>query len=149
VRRAFVRNAPSPPSIATSVGSRTPECRAEPGEFVPAIDRARCEGKGECTRVCPFNVFEVRRIDDADFARLTWLGKLKSAAHGRRTAYTPMASACQACGKCVEACPEKAITLTRVEEKAEGLPAAWLSGRLGPSLSESSWSPFVPPPTRT
>jgi len=54
-------------------------------------------------------------MGDADFAQLGVFGKLKSIAHGRKTAYTPRASACQACGKCVEACPEKAIKLTRVQ----------------------------------
>jgi NAD-dependent dihydropyrimidine dehydrogenase PreA subunit len=89
------------------------ECRAQPGEFVPVVDRARCEGKAECVEVCPFDVFEVRRIDDADFAPLGVLAKLKSLVHGRKTAYTPRASACEACGKCVAACPEKAIKLAR------------------------------------
>jgi NAD-dependent dihydropyrimidine dehydrogenase PreA subunit len=89
------------------------DCRAEPGAFAPVVDRAKCEGKDECVQVCPFHVFEVRRIDDADFARLGLLGKLKSMAHGRKTAYTPLASACQACGKCVSACPEDAIKLAR------------------------------------
>jgi NAD-dependent dihydropyrimidine dehydrogenase PreA subunit len=77
------------------------------------VDRSKCEGKDECVQVCPFDVFEVRRIDDADFAKLGMLGKLKSIAHGRKTAYTPRASACQACGKCVAACPEDAIKLAR------------------------------------
>ena len=90
------------------------ECRADAGVFAPQIDRSRCEGKAECVEVCPYDVFEVRRIDDADFARLGVLGKLKSMAHGRQTAYAPRASACQACGKCVSACPEKAIKLARV-----------------------------------
>ena len=90
------------------------ECKSEPGELAPVIDRSRCEGKADCVRVCPVNVFEVRRIEDADFAQLGMLGKLKSIAHGRKTAYTPRASACEACGKCVEACPEKAIKLARV-----------------------------------
>jgi NAD-dependent dihydropyrimidine dehydrogenase PreA subunit len=89
------------------------ECRSEPGELEPVIDRARCEGKAECVVVCPLHVFEVRRIDDADFAKLGLLGKLKSVAHGRKTAYTPRASACEGCGKCVEACPEKAIKLRK------------------------------------
>jgi NAD-dependent dihydropyrimidine dehydrogenase PreA subunit len=92
----------------------TTECRAEPGELAPVVDRAKCEGKAECAEVCPYNVFEVRRIEDADFAALGVFAKLKSLAHGRKTAYTPRASDCQACGKCVEACPEKAIKLARV-----------------------------------
>jgi NAD-dependent dihydropyrimidine dehydrogenase PreA subunit len=77
----------------------------------PVVDHAKCEGKNECVRVCPEDVFEVRTIDAADFARLSWGGKLKSWVHGKQTAYTPNASACQACGLCVDACPEKAIEL--------------------------------------
>jgi NAD-dependent dihydropyrimidine dehydrogenase PreA subunit len=96
-----------------SVAPTKEECRSEPGAMVPVIDRARCEGKADCVEVCPYHVFEVRRMDDADFAALGWLGKLKSIAHGRKTAYTPQASACQACGKCVTACPEDAIKLAR------------------------------------
>ncbi len=96
------------------MSASTNDCRAKPGELAPVIDRGRCEGKADCARVCPFDVFEVRRIDDADFAQLGMLGKLKSVAHGRKTAYTPRASACRACGKCVAACPEKAIKLARV-----------------------------------
>ena len=86
-------------------------CRAEPAKFVPVIDRGRCEGKHDCVEVCPYSVFEVRRIDDADFERLSFFGRLKSRAHGRKTAYTPGAADCRACGLCVVACPEEAITL--------------------------------------
>ncbi len=86
-------------------------CKSPPGKLVPVIDRGRCEGKAECLRVCPMDVFEVRRIEDGDFARLGLLGKLKSMAHGRNTAYAPRAAACEACGKCVAACPENAIRL--------------------------------------
>ena len=89
------------------------ECRAEPGRYAPVVDRARCEGKRDCVEVCPHSVFTVRRIDDADFARLSLLGRVKSMVHGRKTAYTPAADQCRACGLCVVACPEKAITLVR------------------------------------
>ena len=88
-------------------------CRATPGAFRPVIDHARCEGKRDCLDVCPHGVFEVRRIDDADFAGLSLLGRLKSIAHRRQTAYASHADACQACGLCVVACPEKAIRLDR------------------------------------
>jgi len=90
-------------------------CKAAAGEFAPVVDRAKCEGKAECVEVCPFHVFEVRRIEDSDFAGLGILARLKSVAHGRKTAYTPLSSACEACGKCVAACPEKAIKLARVQ----------------------------------
>jgi NAD-dependent dihydropyrimidine dehydrogenase PreA subunit len=102
------------------------ECRSEPGAFAPAIDRGKCEGKADCVEVCPFHVFEVRRIDDADFAALGLLARLKSLAHGRQTAYTPRAADCQACGKCVTACPEKAINLHRT-----GAPATLDVARRG------------------
>lgn len=89
------------------------QCRAEPGTWVPVVDRNKCEGKRDCVEVCPESVFEVRRIDDADFAQLSFLGKLKSRAHKRMTVYTPAADACRACGLCVVACPEKALRLTK------------------------------------
>jgi NAD-dependent dihydropyrimidine dehydrogenase PreA subunit len=92
----------------------TDECSAEPGEYVPVVDHAKCEGKKDCVRVCPYDVFEVRRISDDDFARLGLLGKLKSLAHGRKTSYAVRADSCQACGQCVKACPEKAIKLRKV-----------------------------------
>lgn len=88
-------------------------CRATPGALRPVVDHGRCEGKRDCVEVCPYGVFEVRRIDDADFARLSLLGRLKSMAHQRQTAYAPHAEACQSCGLCVVACPEKAIRLVR------------------------------------
>lgn len=91
------------------------ECKATPGAFVPLVKRSACEGKDDCVEVCPYDVFEVRRIDDDDFAKLSLLGKVKSMVHGRKTAYTPNAAACRACGLCVVACPEKAITLVRAE----------------------------------
>ncbi|HRI69879.1 MAG TPA: 4Fe-4S binding protein [Polyangium sp.] len=89
------------------------ECRAEPGKFHPHVDRARCEGKRDCVDVCPYDVFVVRRMDDRDFDALGFFGQLKSRVHGRMTAYTPNGDACRACGLCVVACPEKAISLGR------------------------------------
>ncbi|MNK81914.1 ferredoxin [compost metagenome] len=87
------------------------KCRAAPLTYQPVVDRNRCEGKDDCVQVCPYGVFEVRRIDPEDFADLSFRGKLKSWVHGKQTAYTPNADKCKACGLCVVACPEKAITL--------------------------------------
>jgi NAD-dependent dihydropyrimidine dehydrogenase PreA subunit len=92
-------------------------CRAEPRTYEPRVDRNRCEGKSDCVAVCPYGVFEVRRIDDEDFRALSFLGRMKSRAHKRLTAYTPNADACRACGLCVVACPEEAIVLA---PRAEG-----------------------------
>ena len=86
-------------------------CRAEPGRFVPVVDLTRCEGKRDCTEVCPYDVFDVTRMTDADFAGLTMFGKLRSLAHRRQAAYAVRARDCHACGLCVVACPESAITL--------------------------------------
>jgi NAD-dependent dihydropyrimidine dehydrogenase PreA subunit len=54
----------------------------------PVIDHGRCEAKRDCVRVCPYDVFEVRRMDPEDFTALGMLGKLRSTAHRRMTAYT-------------------------------------------------------------
>jgi len=86
-------------------------CNAPAGTWTPVVDHARCEAKHDCVDVCPNDVFEVRRIDDADFKALGLVSKLKVVAHKRRTAYTPRAQDCHACGLCVVACPEHAITL--------------------------------------
>ncbi|MGZ3709712.1 MAG: 4Fe-4S dicluster domain-containing protein, partial [Bdellovibrionota bacterium] len=55
--------------------------------------------------------FEIRRIDDADFKKLSLIGKIKNVVHGRKVAYMPRLDECHSCGLCVPACPEKAITL--------------------------------------
>jgi 4Fe-4S ferredoxin len=52
-------------------------------------------------------------MDDADYRALPVLGRLKSLAHRRLTAYAPRADQCHACGLCVVACPERAISLVR------------------------------------
>jgi 4Fe-4S ferredoxin len=104
-------NAEKPRRAARHPNSPGEKCAADAGAYQPVIDRNACEGKRDCVEVCPYGVFEVRRINDEDFFRLSFLGKLKSWAHGRLSAYTPQANLCQACGLCVVACPEKAITL--------------------------------------
>lgn len=88
-------------------------CKQEAGVFRPEVNRSKCEGKKDCVRVCPYDVFEVRTIEEEDYASLGLLAKLKSRAHGRQTAYTPRVDECHACGLCVAACPEKAIKLVR------------------------------------
>jgi ferredoxin len=89
------------------------DCRQPPGLLRPVIDRNRCEGKGECIAVCPFNVFSLGKLPVAERQGLSLFGKLRGMAHGWEQAFTPNAGACEACGHCVSACPEKAITLVR------------------------------------
>jgi NAD-dependent dihydropyrimidine dehydrogenase PreA subunit len=88
-------------------------CNAPVGTWAPIVDHGRCEAKRDCVVVCPNDVFEIRRIDDDDFRPLSPLAKLRVLAHRRQTSYTPNVDACRACGLCVVACPEGAITLVR------------------------------------
>jgi 4Fe-4S ferredoxin len=42
------------------------------------------------------------------------LHRFKQRVHGMQVAYTPNEDACRSCALCVAACPEGAITLSRV-----------------------------------
>jgi 4Fe-4S ferredoxin len=95
------------------VSTSLPACKQEPGVVFPVVDLRACEGKGDCERVCPEGVFEVRRIGDEDYRLLSVLHRFKLRVHGLKVAYTPNADACMSCGLCVTACPEHAITLAR------------------------------------
>jgi 4Fe-4S ferredoxin len=88
-------------------------CQQPAGMFAPVIDRNRCEGKAECVKVCPNDVFALSVLPRAERGSLSLVGRLKGLAHGWRQAVTPNAAACEACGLCVSACPERAITLRR------------------------------------
>ena len=88
-------------------------CADTPGRVKPVIDRNRCEAKAECVRVCPYHVFELRRLGPEDKAGLSLRGRLKALVHGGRQAFVARPEACHACGLCVAACPERAITLAK------------------------------------
>ncbi len=89
-------------------------CKQAPGVFVPVINRNRCEGKAACVPVCPHAVLGVRKFARAELPGLTLVGQLKAWVHGGMQAELLQPDLCQACGLCVQACPEKAITLVRV-----------------------------------
>jgi len=86
-------------------------CGETPSAVRPLIDRNRCEAKGECVRVCPYGVFELRALGAADKAGMSMLGRLKARFHGNQQAFVARPEACHACGLCVAACPEDAIAL--------------------------------------
>jgi NAD-dependent dihydropyrimidine dehydrogenase PreA subunit len=87
------------------------ECSGTPGKVAPVIDRNRCEGKEDCVRVCPYDVFTMGTLSQDERSALSWIGRLKAWAHGGRQAFVTAPDACHACQLCVEACPEEAIGL--------------------------------------
>ena len=91
----------------------TDECRAEPGAYVPVIDHAKCEGKKDCVRVCPYDVFEVRVLTPEERVGVSLRGRLNLLVRRNRQAVVVAPEDCHACGLCVAACPERAIQLTR------------------------------------
>src|SRR5277367_3432146 len=85
------------------------DCRQPAGKFVPVIDRNRCEGKEDCVTACPYDVFEMRALSDADKRAMPLFSRFKAKIHGNRQAFAVRANDCQACGLCITACPEQAI----------------------------------------
>ena len=63
------------------------KCKAEPARYKPVVNHGRCEAKSDCVAVCPFDVFVVRRFDDADWKPLSPFAKLMVWAHRKQTAY--------------------------------------------------------------
>ena len=62
------------------------ECK-EPGRVMPIVDFNKCEAKGPCVEVCPYDVFEIRHIDEADYKNLSLIGKIKNKVHGGKVSY--------------------------------------------------------------
>jgi NAD-dependent dihydropyrimidine dehydrogenase PreA subunit len=93
-------------------------CDDNPGRTVPVIDRNRCEGKSDCVDVCPYDVFEVRKLTPAERKGLSLIGRLKLAGHRGRQAFVVNPDASHACGLCATAYPEKAIRLVAARRLA-------------------------------
>jgi len=87
------------------------QCDKQAGRMVPVIDRNRCEAKGDCVAICPYHVFEIAALTTTERKGLSLPGRLKLFVHGGKQAFAKQADLCRACGLCVRACPEKAITL--------------------------------------
>jgi NAD-dependent dihydropyrimidine dehydrogenase PreA subunit len=93
------------------------DCKKE-ANLVPIIDTRRCEGKEDCVRVCPFSVFEVRKLTQEELGALSFFVRFKVKVHGSKQAFVTKPEACESCGLCVKACPEKAIKLEKRADAA-------------------------------
>ncbi|MBC7920588.1 MAG: ferredoxin family protein [Ferruginibacter sp.] len=92
------------------------DCKHQPRVLMPRVNLSKCEGKTPCVKVCPYGVFEIRDLTKEEYGSLTWVGKVKTWVRGSAKAYAVRADQCHACGLCVAACPEKAISLVRYAE---------------------------------
>ena len=90
-----------------------PECRFDPGYMVPVIDPTRCEAKGPCVPICPYDVLAIRPVPGEQKAMLPLTARLKLFVHGGKQAFALDPDACRGCGLCVQVCPEKAIKLQK------------------------------------
>jgi NAD-dependent dihydropyrimidine dehydrogenase PreA subunit len=82
--------------------------------MVPVIDPMRCEAKGPCVPICPYDVLAIRTVSREDKAKLPLMGRVKLFVHGGKQAFVENPEACHGCGLCVQVCPEKAIKLQKV-----------------------------------
>jgi 4Fe-4S ferredoxin len=91
------------------------ECKQPPKVVRLVVSTARCEAKGDCEEVCPYDVFTVRKLNDAERKALPFVTRLKVMAHGGKQAFVTNPENCHSCGLCVAACPEKAIRLVHYD----------------------------------
>ncbi len=93
-------------------GKKMPgSCKPIPTKVGPLIDMNKCEGREECVKVCPYDVFEMHLLSGQEKSESNPARTMENRSNGNRKAYTANIESCHACGVCVTACPEKAITL--------------------------------------
>jgi NAD-dependent dihydropyrimidine dehydrogenase PreA subunit len=101
--------------MSDAANEKADECRGTPGRVAPVVDRNRCEAKGECVVVCPYDVFEIHALTPDDRATLGLRGRLKAWIHGNNQAFVVRPGDCHACQLCIKACPEQALRLAPLE----------------------------------
>ena len=99
----------------TTAAQTTEDCSDIAGRVAPVVDRDRCEGKADCVRVCPFDVFEIGTLSRKQRAELSLFGRLKAWAHKNQQAFVVKPLDCHACQLCVRACPEHALHLAPLD----------------------------------
>jgi NAD-dependent dihydropyrimidine dehydrogenase PreA subunit len=102
----------------TEPDQKQTDCKFDPGVMRPVIDPMRCEAKGPCIPICPYDVLALRAVPKEERAELPLIGRIKLFVHGGKQAYAQDPDACRGCGLCVTACPEKAIKLVRIAAPA-------------------------------
>jgi NAD-dependent dihydropyrimidine dehydrogenase PreA subunit len=105
--------------MSKTPGDQIPDdCSDTFGRVAPVVDRDRCEGKADCVRVCPFDVFEIGTLSREQRADLSLFGRLKAWAHENQQAFVMRPLDCHACQLCVRACPEHALHLAPIDSSA-------------------------------
>jgi NAD-dependent dihydropyrimidine dehydrogenase PreA subunit len=97
-----------------------PNCKFDAGVMVPVIDPMRCEAKGPCVPICPYDVLLIRTVPAEEKAKLPLTGRFKLLVHGGKQAFVVDPDTCRGCGLCVKACPEKAIKLQKRSDRLSG-----------------------------
>jgi NAD-dependent dihydropyrimidine dehydrogenase PreA subunit len=106
------------PSPTPTIGNDHSSCDTTPGKVVPSVNHERCENKGPCVDVCPYQVLEIRSLTEPERRTRSLQNRLKIWIHGGKQAFVVRPEDCHACGLCVIACPEKAISLRGVRSNA-------------------------------
>jgi NAD-dependent dihydropyrimidine dehydrogenase PreA subunit len=104
------------------VATQSETCNDVHGRVAPIVDRNRCEGKADCVRVCPFDVFEIATLTAQQRSRLTLIGRMKAWVHGGKQGAVANPYDCHACRLCITACPEHALHLAPITPRAAEPP---------------------------